>query len=149
MAAGRITRYCLRIACVSRLTALHWWSTTSFHRKKCPNVLDALEFTLSGSNGKPKGYILKSQFAVLDMIRGNNWERPIYFAVTTGPDSYMGLQSYFRLEGLAYRLVPIRYPQNENPNAYGGVAANTMYENVMEQMVVGRNGQCRRWHLHG
>jgi hypothetical protein len=37
------------------------------------------------------------------------------------------------LEGLAYRLVPIRYPQNENPNAYGGVAANTMYENVMDK----------------
>ena len=95
--------------------------------------VDALDFTLSGSNGKPKGYILKSQFAVLDMIRGNNWERPIYFAVTTGPDSYMGLQSYFRLEGLAYRLVPIRYPQNDNPNAYGGVASNTMYTNVMEK----------------
>ena len=95
--------------------------------------VDALDFTLSGSNGKPKGYILKSQFAVLDMIRGNNWERPIYFAVTTGPDSYMGLQSYFRLEGLAYRLVPIRYPQSENPNAYGGVASNTMYTNVMEK----------------
>jgi hypothetical protein len=45
----------------------------------------------------------------------------------------MGLQSYFRLEGLAYRLVPIRYPQNENPNAYGGVASNTMYTNVMEK----------------
>ena len=101
--------------------------------EEMPERVDALEFTLSGSNGKPKGYILKSQFAVLDMIRGNNWERPIYFAVTTGPDSYMGLQSYFRLEGLAYRLVPIRYPQNENPNAYGGVAANTMYENVMEK----------------
>ena len=95
--------------------------------------VDALEFTLSGANGKPKGYIMKSQFAVLDMIRGNNWERPIYFAVTTGPDSYMGLQSFFRLEGLAYRLVPVRYPQNDNPNAYGGVATTTMYENVMDK----------------
>ena len=95
--------------------------------------VDALEFTLSGANGKPKGYIMKSQFAVLDMIRGNNWERPIYFAVTTGPDSYMGLQSFFRLEGLAYSLVPVRYPQNDNPNAYGGVATTTMYENVMDK----------------
>ena len=95
--------------------------------------VESLEFTLSGANGKPKGYILKSQFAVLDMIRGNNWERPIYFAVTTGPDSYMGLQSFFRLEGLAYRLVPIRYEQNDNPNAYGGVATKTMYSNVMDK----------------
>jgi hypothetical protein len=45
----------------------------------------------------------------------------------------MGLQSFFRLEGLAYRLVPVRYPQNDNPNAYGGVATTTMYENVMDK----------------
>ena len=83
--------------------------------EEMPQMLDAIEFTLSGSNGSPKGYILKNQLAVLDMIQNNNWERPIYFAVTTGPDSYMGLQEFFRLEGLAYRLVPIRYPQNQNP----------------------------------
>jgi tetratricopeptide (TPR) repeat protein len=45
----------------------------------------------------------------------------------------MGLQEYFRLEGLAYRLVPIRYPQNTNPNIYGGVAIDVMYTNVMEK----------------
>ena len=93
----------------------------------------AIEFTLSGANGSPKGYILKNQLAVLDMIYNNQWERPIYFAVTTGPDSYMGLQQFFRLEGLAYRLVPIEYPINPNPNAFGGVAMDTMYENVVNK----------------
>ena len=98
-----------------------------------PGLLDAIEFTLSGSDGNPKSYILKNQFAVLDMIHNNNWERPIYFAVTTGPDSYMGLQQYFRLEGLAYRLVPIKYPKASNPNAFGGVATDRMYTNVMNK----------------
>jgi hypothetical protein len=87
---------------------------------------------LTDAKGNPKGYILKNQFAVLDMLQHNKWERPVYFAVTTGPDSYMGLQEYFRLEGLAYRLVPIRYPENTNPNVYGGVALDVMYANVME-----------------
>ncbi|MDG2209565.1 MAG: DUF2723 domain-containing protein [Flavobacteriales bacterium] len=94
--------------------------------------VDALEWTLTDAKGNPKGYILKNQFAVLDMLQHNKWERPVYFAVTTGPDSYMGLQEYFRLEGLAYRLVPIRYPENTNPNVYGGVALDVMYANVME-----------------
>jgi hypothetical protein len=67
------------------------------------------------------------------MIYNNQWERPIYFAVTTGPDSYMGLQQFFRLEGLAYRLVPIEYPINPNPNAFGGVAMDTMYDNVVNK----------------
>ena len=98
-----------------------------------PQMLDAIEFTLSGGNGSPKSYVLKNQLAVLDMIHNNNWKRPIYFAVTTGPDSYMGLQEFFRLEGLAYRLVPIRYPQNDNPNAFGGVASELMYETVMDK----------------
>jgi len=101
--------------------------------EEMPQMLDAIEFTLSGGNGNPKSYILKNQLAVLDMIQNNNWERPIYFAVTTGPDSYMGLQEFFRLEGLAYRLVPIRYPANSNPNAFGGVASEKMYETVMNK----------------
>ncbi len=97
------------------------------------NRVPSIEFTLSGSNGSPKSYILKNQLAVLDMIYNNRWERPIYFAVTTGPDSYMGLQEYFRLEGLAYRLVPIQYPPNPNPNAFGGVASDKMYDNVVNK----------------
>ena len=101
--------------------------------EEMPDLLEAIEFTLSGADGNPKSYILKNQFAVLDMINNNNWERPFYFAVTTGPDSYMGLQQYFRLEGLAYRLVPIKYPQASNPNAFGGVSTDRMYTNVMDK----------------
>ena len=118
-----------RIAVDSAAVAMHGVLTD----EEMPNRLDAIEFTLSGSDGSPKSYILKNQLAVLDMIANNQWERPIYFAVTTGPDSYMGLQEYFRLEGLAYRLVPIRYPKSANPNAFGGVATDRMYTNVMDK----------------
>jgi hypothetical protein len=41
-------------------------------------------------------YVLKNHLMVLDLLANNNWERPIYFAVTTGPDSYLNLQDYFR-----------------------------------------------------
>jgi len=95
--------------------------------------LDYIDWTLTDEKGNPKGYILKNQFAVLDLLRNNNWERPVYFAVTTGPDSYMGLEEHFRLEGLAYRLVPLRYPKNDNPNMFGGVSTDIMYDNVMNK----------------
>jgi hypothetical protein len=68
---------------------------------------------------------------VLDLLANNNWERPIYFAVTTGPDAYIGLEDYFQLEGLAYRLVPVKHPKNQNPNVIGGIAEDIMYDNVM------------------
>ncbi len=95
-------------------------------------IVDFVKWTITDERGNPKGYILKNHFAVMDLLANNNWERPVYFAVTTGPDSYLGLQDYFRLEGLAYRLVPIKYPNTDNPNAIGGVATDLMYNNIME-----------------
>ncbi len=79
-----------------------------------------------------KQYVLKNHFMVLDLVANNDWERPICFAVTTGPDSYVNLQNYFRLEGLAYRLVPI-YAKQQNPNTYGSVGTDVMLKNVMEK----------------
>jgi len=78
-----------------------------------------------------RSYLLKNNLMLMDLLATNNWERPIYFAVTTGPDSYVGLEPYFQLEGLAYRLVPVKHEKSKNPNVTGGIAADIMYENVM------------------
>ena len=43
---------------------------------------------------------------VLDFIKANNWERPIYFAVTCSDDARIGLDEYLQMEGMAFRLVP-------------------------------------------
>lgn len=42
----------------------------------------------------------------------NDWERPVYFAITVAPDGQLDLQNYFQLEGLTYRVVPIRHSQS-------------------------------------
>ncbi len=76
--------------------------------------------------------LLKNHLMVLDLLANNNWERPIYFAVTTGPDSYIDLQDHFQLEGLTYRVVPV-YSPNRNPNLQGRVATDVMFKNVMEK----------------
>ena len=76
--------------------------------------------------------LLKNNLLLLDMLANNNWKRPIYFAVTTGPDSYINLQDHFQLEGLTYRLVPVKTP-NRNPNMNGRVATDIMYDNVMNK----------------
>jgi len=94
-------------------------------------IVDALEWTITDGNGTPRQYVLKNQFMVMEVLRNNNWERPVYFAVTIGPDSYVGLQDYFRLEGLAWRLVPVRYGSRGGQPV--GIARDIMYENVMEK----------------
>ena len=82
--------------------------------------------------------LLKNHLMVLDLLGHFNWERPIYFAVTTGPDSYINLQEYFQLEGLTYRLVPVRTPPDpRNPNLQGRVETDLMYRNVTERFLWG------------
>jgi hypothetical protein len=80
--------------------------------------------------------IMRNDIMVLDLVAHNDWTRPIYFAVTTGTEAYIGLQDYFQLEGLAYRFVPIK--QNENEQMGGGrVNTEVMYDNIMNKFVWG------------
>ena len=88
-------------------------------------IVDTLKIDLSS-----KHYITKDELMILDMIANNNWERPIYFAITIGRDKYMNLQDYFQLEGLAYRLVPIK--SAPEGISFGKVNTRLMYKNMME-----------------
>ena len=89
-------------------------------------IVDTLKIDLSSRH-----YITKDELMVLDMIATNNWERPLYFAITVGRDKYINLQDYFQLEGLAYRLVPIKTENNDGGLNMGKVDSKVMYENVM------------------
>ncbi len=50
---------------------------------------------------------------VKEIVEANNWERPIYFAVTCSEDSKIGLQDYLKMEGMALRLVPEKRTQGQ------------------------------------
>lgn len=86
-----------------------------------------------------KSYFLKNDIAVLDIIAANNWERPIYFAASGGPDDYLGLDKYFRLEGFAYRLVPYSVTPETNGET-GEINPDLMYNNVMNKFAWGGMG---------
>lgn len=90
-------------------------------------IVPALEWRVN------KSYILKNQFIMLDMLATNEWKRPMYYAITTGPDSYLNLQRYFQLEGLAFRLVPIFAPKSPNPNLTGRIHTERMYDAMMNK----------------
>jgi hypothetical protein len=85
----------------------------------------------------PGRYITKNNLMVLDLLANMDWERPIYFAVTTGMDTYLNMQQYFKLTGMAYRVSPVKHPKSENPNRLGGVDTERMYDNVMNKFVWG------------
>ena len=75
--------------------------------------------------------VSKAYIAMMDILAHNNWDRPIYYVATTGSESFFGLDKYFQMDGLAYRLVPVI---DDNPNTlgelYGHVNPDVLYENV-------------------
>jgi hypothetical protein len=79
--------------------------------------------------------ILKSSLLVLDILAHNDWKRPIYF-VTGYHEDAMGLEEYFQLEGLAYRLVPIK-SENKSWLKYGRIDTDILYNNLMTKFVWG------------
>ncbi len=78
-----------------------------------------------------RNYILKNDLMVFDLLSNNNWERPIYFAITVGRDNYLNLEEYFQLEGLACRVVPLK--TKEIKGEIGRVATDIMYNNMMNK----------------
>jgi tetratricopeptide (TPR) repeat protein len=84
-----------------------------------------MKWSLKGSS------ITRNHLAVLDILANNNWERPIYFAVTVGGDNYLGLQKYFRVEGLAYRVVPVL--ANSSDGQTGEIYTDAMYERMVNE----------------
>lgn len=88
-------------------------------------IVDNVEWTIT------KSYIMKNDLIILDILAANDWERPIYFAITTGASSYLGLTDYFQLEGLAYRLVP--YKTQSFDGQTGEVNTELMYDNLMNK----------------
>lgn len=78
-----------------------------------------------------KSYLMKNDLMIMDIIATNNWERPIYFAITVGDDSYLGLDNYFQLEGLAYRLLPVNLVSPDGQT--GKINTDIMYENMVKK----------------
>ena len=69
---------------------------------------------------------------MLDIVANNNWERPIYFTGGAfGNDDYIWMKDYLQLDGLCYKLVPIKTPVDKaNPFDMGRVDADLMYNKV-------------------
>jgi tetratricopeptide (TPR) repeat protein len=45
---------------------------------------------------------------VRDILEQTRFERPVYYSNTVGPDAYCGLEPFFRYEGMAMRICPVR-----------------------------------------
>ena len=95
-------------------------------KDEADSIVDKMEWTMKGGFG-----VEKNNLAVLDIIAHNNWKRPIYFTITTGGEAYIGLEKYFQIEGLTYRLVPLK--NNNDDGQTGRINTKIMYDHLMNK----------------
>jgi len=92
------------------------------------------EFQARGSEENP--YILRKDLIIMNIllnIAQDDWKRPVYFASMMDPASYVGLEDYFRLEGLAYRVVPVKASIDTPNDMYmGWVGQEIMSQHLTE-----------------
>ena len=95
--------------------------------KDADKIVSNIYITLKGD------VIYKNRLLMLDVVANNNWERPIYFSGGAfGDDDYIWMKEFLQLEGVLYKLVPIRTPLDKNnPYEMGRIDADKMYNIVM------------------
>ena len=114
---------------------------TKLRERDNDNYIPSKQLFFDGPDGerimfKEAKRYTRSEMMVMEMLEQNNWERPIYFAVTVGDDYYLGLRPYFELTGLAYRVTPTR-----SEDGRARVNTDVMYENMMHRFRFGNIDQ--------
>jgi len=96
--------------------------------KDADKIVPYIDLKITGS-ALPKNRLL-----MLDIVANNNWERPIYFTGGAfGDDDYIWMKDYLQLDGLCYKLVPIKTPVDQaNPFDMGRIDSELMYEKVKQ-----------------
>ena len=88
-------------------------------------IVDYIDIDLPGA-------LAKNRILMLDILANNDWERPIYFSGGSFDRAeYLWMKEYLQLDGMAYKLVPIR-TTNRSPFEMGRIDTDLMYDLVMD-----------------
>ena len=78
----------------------------------------------------PESALTKQRILMLDILANNDWKRPIYFSGGSFDKAeYLWLKDYLQLDGLVYKLVPIK-TENQSPFEMGRIDTDLMYRIV-------------------
>ncbi len=75
---------------------------SSIVREENPAITLEVEPTLYGQG------IRVQDLMVLRILQDNQFRRPVYFAVTVSPDNKLNLDNYMRMDGLAFKVLPVK-----------------------------------------
>ena len=78
----------------------------------------------------PQSAITKKSMMMLDILANNDWKRPLYFSGGSFDDAeYIWMKDYLQLDGLAYKLVPIK-TERRSSFEMGRIDSDLMYDIV-------------------
>lgn len=92
------------------------------------SIVSAIDVDIEGSA------LYINRLMMLDLVYNNNWKRPIYFTGGSfGDDDYIWMKDYLQLDGMVYKLVPVKtpIPKNGSPLDMGNIDTEKMYKIVM------------------
>ncbi|MFK7774775.1 MAG: hypothetical protein AB8F94_21730 [Saprospiraceae bacterium] len=92
------------------------------------SIVDSLKWEL------PQRMVLKNDLAVIGIIAESNWNRPICMGATCRKENFLGMEDYFHLEGLAYRLYPIKKNQ-KTTYLIGGINVEECFNKITNDFI--------------
>ncbi|GLU42740.1 DUF2723 domain-containing protein [Allomuricauda sp. NBRC 101325] len=93
----------------------------------------------------PESVLPKNRILMLDLIANNDWKRPIYFSGGSFDSAeYIWMKDYLQLDGLVYKLVPIKTP-NRNSFEMGRIDSDLMYD-IVKNWDWGNSGSDKIYH---
>ncbi|WGH74543.1 DUF2723 domain-containing protein [Tenacibaculum tangerinum] len=94
--------------------------------KDADKILDYIDITVDDRA------LSKARILMLDILNNFDWKRPIYFTGGANADEeYIWLKDYLQLDGMAYKLVPIKTPiEGRTIFDMGRIDPEKMYDNV-------------------
>lgn len=93
------------------------------------SIVPYIDFDIKGNA------IYKNRLIMLDILLNNDWERPIYFTGGSfGDDDYLWMKDYLQLDGMVFKLVPVKtaIPEDGSPLDMGHIDTDKMYDIVMK-----------------
>ena len=80
-------------------------------------------------------HMLPAEIVLLDIVRTNRWQRPVTFAITGTKGAMEWLAPYGRLDGLYYRIVPVRDPPSDPAILRAHMLENAQYRGYADPSV--------------
>lgn len=108
--------------------------------KDADQIVPSLDINIKSSS------LYIHRLIMLDIIAQNDWKRPIYFSGGAFDDEdYLWMKDYLELDGLVYKLVPIKTPYNRQGGSIdmGRVDTDKMYHKLVEKEY--ENGSRKGW----